>query len=51
VNHSILARENLYECAERHDSNDSAGVFVTDFYFLGKSLNSVFCLLGGFLVG
>ncbi len=51
VNHSIFAWQNLYECSERHDSNNSAGVLVTNFNILSKGVDCCFGFLGVLTVG
>jgi len=45
VNHPVFSGKDLYECSERHDSDNSASVLVTNLNILGKGVD---CCLGFF---
>jgi hypothetical protein len=51
VNHSVFPGEDLNERSERHDSNNTTGVLVTNLNILGQGVDCRFGLLGVLTVG
>ena len=50
VNHSVLARKDVYESTERHDSDNPTSVLVANLNVFGKSGDSGFGLIGVFTI-